>query len=68
MNYVQIRADSDEIDRGRMKNTVKTVCCLCHQKKDFIPVQYEPKNDMKIGGQKYGLVFLKSSRKQNSGI
>jgi 23S rRNA (uracil1939-C5)-methyltransferase len=24
---------------------VETVCCLYHQKKDFISVPYEPKND-----------------------
>ena len=27
------------------KTTVETVCCLYHQKKDFISVPYEPKND-----------------------
>ena len=25
-------------------NHVETVCCLYHQKKDFIYVSYEPKN------------------------
>ena len=26
------------------RNDVETVCCLYHQKKDFISVPYEPKN------------------------
>ena len=27
-----------------LEHSVETVCCLYHQKKDFISVPYEPKN------------------------
>ena len=27
------------------ETTIETVCCLYHQKKDFISVPYEPKDD-----------------------
>ncbi len=30
--------------QGNIKGNVETVCCLYHQKKDFISVPYEPKD------------------------
>ncbi len=34
---------SDRI-RSKAYNEVETVCCLYHQKKEFISVHYEPKD------------------------
>ncbi len=32
------------VDMFLIQDLIETVCCLYHQKKDFISVPYEPKN------------------------
>ena len=42
--FYRIRCEADSVFQPK-RTTDETVCCLYHQKKDFISVPYEPKND-----------------------